>query len=627
MGIISSRGGFEGRGKFAKNLKVAYFVAYSVLSLIVFRLWYLQGLHGTYYRNLSENNRIRTLKTTAARGSFFDRDGRLLVGNRPAFNVSLMLEDTPDVDKTLTSLSEILEIPRDELEARLASKKTRPFEPKILVRDVSREQLAKVKVNRFRLPGVIIDTAPTRMYPFDNLAVQLFGYAREVSKEELAKLSKNYKRGDIVGKAGLERSKEPDVRGESGYVQVEVDARGNRRRELGIKDSIPGEDLYLTIDLDLQLAAEAALAGRRGAVVAMEPKTGDILALASSPNYDGNIFSGEMALEDWRNISQNVDKPLNNRATTSIYPPGSTFKLLMAVAGLAEKLVTPKTVMDCPGYVKFGRRRYRCHKREGHGKVNLRDAIKMSCNAYFYRLGVSLGIERIEQYSKYFGLGSRIGLGVGKESNGIVPSKKWKLDYYGERWYPGDTIPVTIGQGYLSVTPLQMAFSIGALANDGTLYRPRLIKKAVNRITGEVEEFKAVPKDVIAVNKDIFKLVRSMAADVVNAEKGTGSRARFEEVRVAGKTGTAQVSSLGKESLGERLKDHAWFVSFAPEEDPMIAMAIIVENAGHGGVSAAPISKQVMEVFFRKKGMLTVEKDDEAKLASAPLVEEDPADG
>ncbi len=614
---------------FGFRLRLACVFGYAVFSLMVLRLWYLQCLHGSFFRDRSENNRTRLIKTVAARGSLFDRDGRILVGSRPSFNIALMLEDVPDKDQTLEELAKILDRPVAELKARLKAGKSRPFEPKIVVADVSRAELARVKSRSYRLPGVIVDVAPMREYPFEDMASHIFGYTREISKKELAEFGDSYERGDLVGKSGIEKVREVNLKGDNGFIRIEVDAGGRRRKELDIHHYEKGSDLHLTLDLDLQLAAEKALEGKRGAVIAVDPTSGDILAMVSAPSYDANIFSGEMDSNSWRGLTGDPEKPLTNRALSSSYPPGSTFKLITAVAGLAEGLVKSDTYVDCPGYFKFGKRRYRCHKRSGHGLVNMRQAITMSCNAFFYNLGVQLGIDKLTEYGKMFGFGETTGISIQGEKTGILPSRRWKKDVIGEQWWPGDTIPVTIGQGYLSVTPIQLAMAMTALASDGTLYEPRLVRKVSNKKTGKVVDLPVRIAGVVPLPAELLGKVRKMSADVVQNKKGTGRRAQVPSVEVGGKTGTAQVARLSrnnKKSKNELLQDHAWFVSYAPVAAPEIVLAIIVENSGHGGVAAAPISKLVMDEYFIKKGVITRQDviDNPPDLSPAPRSAERP---
>ncbi|MCB0343885.1 MAG: penicillin-binding protein 2 [Bdellovibrionales bacterium] len=603
-----------------------------ILSLLGVRLWYLQVAQGAYYRDLSENNRTRTIRTVAPRGNIYDRDGRILVQNRPAFNVSLMLEDVPEMDKALKRLAEITSRQEQDLADLLKRGGRRyPFEPQVVMADVSRVDLARVKERNFDLPGVIVDILPARAYPHGDLAPHVFGYAREISKAQLdSQWAQNakYRAGDTVGQAGIERQWDTYLHGSAGVRQVEVDAMGKRRGELGIVDDDPGQDVYLTLDLDLQRAAQDALGEEVGAVVALEPSTGEVLALASTPSFDANLFSGRIRSEDWKRLRNDKDHPLTNRPIAENYAPGSTFKLLMAVAGLAEHIITPETEFDCPGYYWFAGRAYRCHKRSGHGKVNLAKAVTQSCDSYFYKLGRLLGIDNIHKYATLFGLGAKTGIDLPGEQSGIAPSNEWKIRYLGERWYPGETLSVSIGQGFLTTTPIQMAVATAALANGGHVPTPRLLKKVVDRENGVV--FRSSPQlRETHVDPKILEKVRGYAELVIEDQHGTGKRAAIDGITVAGKTGTAQVVSLGKETLKKEFNDHAWFVSFAPVENPMIAMAILVENGGHGGSTAAPISKKVMEVFFRKKGMLPEPESEEGAAAEAvteaPAGEEQPA--
>ncbi|MCC6220498.1 MAG: penicillin-binding protein 2 [Deltaproteobacteria bacterium] len=581
-------------------------LAYSFLGV---RLWYLQGIQGSYYRDLSENNRTRTVRTVAQRGRFFDRDSRLLVGNRPAFDLALMMEDVTDVEKLLLRLAQITDRDVPQLRAALQDqRRDQPFEPKVIVSDISREELARVMVHRHELPGVIVRVTPSRMYPYQDYLSHQFGYVRQISKTQLFAMDdKWYKAGDKIGQSGLEKQWERRLRGETGYLRLEVDAHGNRRQELGIVDAQAGSDIYLTIDLDLQMAAEEALEGQRGAVVAIDPRNGEILAMASSPSFDANVFSGEMSGDQWLRIAKDPTHPLNNRAIATTYAPGSTFKLIMGIAGLAEGAISSSSTYNCPGFYYFAGRRYHCHKRAGHGTVDLKKAITVSCDSFFYQLGQALGIDNIARYAKMFGLGNVTGVRIPGEKTGVVPSQEWKMENLGERWYRGETLSVSIGQGFMSATPLQLANATAAISSFGKIYRPMIVSKIVNIQTGETEEFLPESRD-LPVDLKALSLIRNYAKSVVEDPSGTGKRAAVPGIEVAGKTGTAQVVALGKEGDSEKYKDHALFVSFAPFDEPSIAMAVVVENGGHGGETAAPISKKVMEVYFRKHGVIPAEE-------------------
>lgn len=592
---------------FIRRVRLASTVMTLLIGLLIVRLWYLQCVYGAYFRDLSENNRTRTIRTVPPRGIIYDRDERVLVRNRPSFQVALILEDVPNINETLSLLAEITGRDIALLQKQLQSPgRTQHFEPRIVIDDISREELAKIKVNSYRLPGVIIKTIPARAYPGGALGAQVLGYAREITKTQLETLQGkgDYRTGDLIGQAGIEKQFEDDLRGQSGFIQVEVDARGRRRGELGIVDDQSGDDLVLTLDSDMQRAAEEGLAGRRGAVIALDPNSGEVLSLASAPAVDANMFSGKMDARAWDDVVTDHNKPLANRAIGSKYPPGSTFKLFMALAGLAAKKVTPNTEVNCPGYFMLGNHAYKCHKHSGHGIVNLEKAITVSCNAYFYTLGQEMNIGLIERYGAMFGFGATTGIDLPGEDPGILPSEQWKRDLYNEKWYPGDTIPVSIGQGYLNVTPIQMAVGMSTIANGGIVYRPHLVKRTVDHRTGEVHEVEPEIIRKVPIDKEAFDVVRRFSINVVNTPQGTGKKAAIPGVIVAGKTGTAQVGALGRESLGEMFKDHAWFIAYAPAEAPQVAMAVIVENSGHGGEFAAPIAKSVFEAYFRKKGML-----------------------
>lgn len=565
-----------------------------VFVLIIFRLWFLQGFKGSFYRDKSKNNRTRAVRIVAERGYIYDRNGKELVKNRPAFNLSILKEDVEDLDRTLSLLSEITNVSKSELEERIKNSKTiGHFQPKIVLPDIDRNTLAKLKVNFYRLPGVVIEVVPARVYPRHQLLSQSLGYVREINKDQLT-LSEDYKSGDLIGQSGVEKILEEELRGENGSLKIEVDARGVKKRELGSLKSKKGQDIYLTVDSSLQEVAEKAFEERKGALVAMDPNNGQILALVSSPTFDPMIFSKPLSNEDWRGLSLSEERPLRNRAISNHYPPGSTFKLIAAVAGLASKSVTPETRFNCPGYYTLGDHRFHCHKRSGHGVVNMQQAVEQSCNVYFFNLGLNLlGISELHRYGKMFGFGQQLGIEILGEDSGIMPNPAWKKKIYKQEWYPGDTVPVSIGQGFIAVTPLQLASAISALVNGGILYKPKLI---LSKKDGVFEEKEILHK--IEVAPWILETVKQYAKSVVSGEHGTGKRAAIEGIAVGGKTGTAQVVGGKKDENNKKIQDHALFVSFAPVDKPKIVLAIIVENAGGGGLNAAPISKIVMESFF-----------------------------
>jgi penicillin-binding protein 2 len=584
---------------------------------LLLRLWFLQCLYGDYYRDKSENNRIRTIRTSAPRGVIYDRDGRILVRNRPSFNVALMLEDADDIEATVKRVAEIAQLDQETVYQQFVKDRTsRRFEPKIVLRDVSREVLSHIKAQGHQLPGVIVQSVPTRSYIYGKTAAQIFGYVREISKPQLLDLADmGYRMGDVIGQIGLEKYYESVLRGYAGYVQVEVDAKGSRKKVLGSIHPVSGKDITLTLDIDLQQAGEKGLGENRGAVVALDPSSGEVLALVSSPSFDPNMFSSHISASDWEALTKDPRKPLTNRGISSAYPPGSTSKLLWALAGLQEQKIHANSVVSCPGFYRLGSRRYMCHKASGHGSLDLKTAITVSCNAYFYNLGQMLGIDAMSQYLKWFGFGQKSGIDLYAEEAGVLANEEWKLKRFNEKWYPGDTVPVSIGQGYFIATPLQMAMFTMALANDGTMYKPHLVK---HRYDLDSEEEKVIAPEIlwhVPVSEKHFKTVRDFGGNVVGGERGTGKRSRVPGVTVGGKTGTAQVSRRGTQHLNPDLMDHAWFVAYAPVENPEIVVSVVVENVGGGGEFAAPVAREVLHAFFSKQGRV-IEEDTEKKSIS-----------
>ena len=573
------------------RFKFASYLAWLGIFILLLRLWFLQVVHGSYYRDKSENNRTRSIRVEAPRGIIYDRHGKVIVRNRPAFNLAILTEDIKDVNKTLEKIAEILKLDSDKLKNNFkeSSKNYRRFEPQVAIHDISHEDLARIEARGHSLPGVITTVEPARVYPYDNFASQLLGYTREISPEQLKQFkNKEYRPGDQVGQSGLEISKEEILKGSAGFLQVEVDAKGRRTSELGVVDTIPGKDLYLTIDLELQKIAEEQMQGKRGAIIAIEPNTGEVLALVSAPGYDPNLFSGNISKQDWKALVDHPGKPFRNRAVSSAYPPGSTSKLLWATVGLEKGVINKNTLYNCPGYYKIKKRRFHCHKRSGHGLVNVSKAIKVSCNAFFYQLGHKLGIDALSEYLDKFGFGRKTGINLLAEKTATAPSRKWKRERFKEKWYDGDTIPVSIGQGYFTTTPLQLTSMLATLVNGGQKYKPHLVKKIIRG--QDVEYVNSILLEEMNLNPENVETVKFAARSVVEEDGGTGKEARVEGVEIGGKTGTAQVAAL-EHGIEGKLNDHAWFVSFAPVKRPSIVLSVIVENGGHGGKSAAPIAQ------------------------------------
>jgi len=589
----------------SKAFVAANIVIIVAFSLIFSRLWYLQILNGEYFKGLSENNRIRIQEIAAPRGNLFDQNGVPLVDSFPSFDVSLYRQDVSDMEALIPALSRVLSLDPQRLRARLeGARGIPPHQPLKIKTDIRREELAAVETRRLDLPGVVVDVVIRRNYPHKNLASHLIGYLGEISQQELAMEEfVNHKLGYLVGKYGVEQKFEFELMGINGGRQIEVNAMGQKIRVLGQVEPDPGNNVHLTLDLELQKAAEEAMAGKRGAVVAMNPQNGDILAMASKPDFDPNLFARGISPDNWKSIVDNPAHPLQNRAIQGQYPPGSIFKILVAMAGLEEKMITPETNFQCTGVYPFGNREYHCWKKEGHGQVKLRKAIVESCDIYFYQLGMRLGVNRIAKYASAAGLGSPTGFPLGRERPGLVPTSSWKMKRFGVPWQGGENLSIAIGQGYNLATPLQIACTLSALFNGGKYYQPR-IAQGIRAPHGEVlREYPPLVLRNIHISPETIEFVREALWGVVHSPGGTGGRAKVEGFNVAGKTGTSQVVQRkeGKpEPASPELQDHAWFACFAPAFNPEIVVVVLVEHGGGGGAAAAPVAKQVLESYHQR---------------------------
>lgn len=595
----------------AINVTLRLWIAVGIAAVSVFvltlRLWHLQIIKGNFFRDRSENNRLRMVYVPPPRGLITDRNGEVLVRNRPSFNIDFVSEDSPHPEETVRTLAAITGYPADELLEKLSRPgKRRMYEPKLLLRDVSRDMVARVTAQRYRLPGIIISVVPARDYLHGDLAAHAIGYIREISGEQLkSPLYAGYRMGDVIGQYGVEARYERYLQGERGSQAVIVNAAGNKIGEAYSHLALPGSDVMLTIDRRLQEVADRALNGKKGAVVAMNPTNGDILAMASAPRFAPAIFTTEVSKETWADITDPRGNKLTNRVSQGVYPPGSVFKIFVALAALAEGVVTPQERFYCPGYVMFGKRKFRCHKHSGHGSVDLFDAMVQSCDVYFYTVGQRLGVDRIYQYAHdLFEFGEQTGLGIGDESSGLIPSTAWKAKYFrnpeDKRWYPGETLPVSIGQGAITTTPLQIVRGLSAVVNGGKIVKPRLVRKVIASDGRVLEEAPPGPEVVktIDIAPEIVESVKKSMVGVVLDKRGTGHKAALPEasgIIVGGKTGTAQVAS--KES-GIKDEDHAWFAGYASADNPQIVVAALVENGGHGGAEAAPLVRDVLAAYF-----------------------------
>jgi penicillin-binding protein 2 len=603
MNVKLDKNGRSEDTKIFTYINVAVVIAFA---LIFSRLLYLQIIKGDDFRNLSENNRIRIQEVPAPRGILYDREGIPLVDSFPAFDVSVFRQDIRKPEALIKPLSRALLLEPQKLEARLvAARELPPSQPIKLKTNIGREELAMVETHRLDLPGVMVDVVIRRNYPYGPMASHLIGYLGEVNQDELEREEySGHKVGYMVGKYGVEQRFELDLMGESGGRQIEVNALGRKMRVLGSVEPNPGNNLYLTLDLELQKAAEEAMAGKNGAVVAMDPQSGDIFALVSKPDFDPNLFSRGISSENWKSIINNPARPLQNRATQGQYPPGSVFKIIMALAALEEKVITPDTAFHCSGALNFGNRDYHCWKKEGHGRVDLRRALVESCDVYFYQVGLRLGVDRIAKYANAVGLGKLTGYPLGQEKAGLIPTSSWKMKRFRVPWQAGETLSTAIGQGFNLTTPFQMACSLSALFNGGRYFQPRIVQ-SVRAPHGEViQEFSPSILKNIHMTPEHVEFIREALWGVVNAPGGTGSRARVQGFDVAGKTGTSQV--IGKregrsDASSPEFQDHAWFACFAPAQNPEITVVAFVEHGGGGGAVAAPVAKKVIENYYTRK--------------------------
>ena len=601
-----------------------YFVAFLVIAflLISVRLWHLQVIKGVDFRRLSENNRIRLRDNPADRGMLLDQKGRILAHNRPSFEVFLVPEDVNGQPEVLSVVGQILGMGQEEIQSKLQGSKQRPpFKPIKIKSDIDWNELALLESNRVHLPGVIVDVRPRRAYTYGQLASHLIGYIGEVDENEMRQANgASYRMGSTIGKYGVEYQCEAYLRGVDGGRQVEVDALGREIKPLQSVDPSPGDNVFLTIDLDLQQVAEEAYKDKNGALIAMDPGTGRILAMVSKPSFDPGFFAGNASDEDWKSLMGNPLHPLQNRGIQGQYPPGSTFKIITAIAGLESGVITPNSQFTCAGAYPYGNRDFRCWKEGGHGTIDLHRAILQSCDVYFYQLGLKVGVDRIAKYAHEFGLGSKTGLPYPHEKAGIVPSSSWKMKTFGVPWYSGETLSLAVGQGYLNATPIQLLQMISAVANGGTLYQPQVVERIEDIYGKKLREYPPLEVRKANVSQVNLEAVREALRAAVNDPHGTGSACALKEFEVAGKTGTAQVIRLAKDfkkgdmdRMAWKFRDHAWFVAFAPFKDPKIAVVVLVEHGGFGAAAAAPIAKKVIQKY------LTGESTPPLQIAVKPL--------
>jgi len=577
----------------------------AVFVVLLMRLMYLQVVAGDDYYRLSMNNSIRLQTVDPPRGLVLDRHGTKLAENRPSFDVSFTPKDAGDVGRVLSELAAYLNVPVDELQGKVKhSRGLAAFRPVVLKQDIGRDVLAAVEAHKVDMPGVSIQVRLRRNYLYELNASHLIGYLGEINLDELKSGDyPNLRGGDYIGKFGVERTQESFLRGEPGGRQVEVNANGQIMRVLQTVSPKPGRNVHLTLDRELQQRAEELLEGVAGAAVAVEPASGEILAMASSPSFNQNAFVSGIGTGVWEALISHPFRPLENKAIQGEYPPGSTFKIVTALAGLEEKAIDETTSFDCAGFLPFAGRDYRCWKKEGHGRVDVRRALSESCDVFFYRTGLRLGIDRLAWYAKAFGLGVRSGVTLDQEARGLIPSSAWKKKRFGVAWQEGETLSVAIGQGYVLATPLQMAMLTAAVGNGGIRHRPTVLSR-VETMEGDVV-FQTAPQEIgrLPISPRNLKIVQQGIWGAVNGERGTARRVHLNDIEIAGKTGTSQV--VGRKESGDDYtpphhRPHAWFVCYAPFDAPKIAIAVVVENGEHGSSAAGPIAREMVKTYLRQ---------------------------
>ncbi len=591
-----------------RRLLAAAGVVLFFFAILALRLWSLQITNGPEYEKRAYSNRVRIREMAPPRGHVLDRFGREIVTNRPSFNVVLIQEDSHDLGDVLKRLAPVLDMEVSELWKKIREASGIPrYLPVRLKEDIDWRTLAYLENHNQDFSGIRTEVQPVRVYHYGDLAANVIGYLGSISKKELEQSDRTiYRGGDTIGKRGLERLREPDLRGEKGRSYTEVDAKGFEQQLLKTVEPLPGRELHLTLDVDLQQIAESYMeAGEKaGAVVALEVNSGRVLAAVSSPTIHINDFVGGISSKKWQVLLDNPKHPLINKVAQGTYPPGSTYKMVTALAGLAKGVIDEETVFYCPGHYFFGNRIYRCWKHSGHGPVNLLKAIGQSCDVYFYQVGQRVGVDSLAEYANKLGLGKKTGIEMEYERSGLAPTKAWKLKNRKAKWQEGETLSIAIGQGFNLASPLQMAVMTATLANGGKVYRPQLVEKVVDPEGNIVETFTPELVGQVKGMERYFQSIEKGMEYVVQGKRGTARKVAIDGLRIAGKTGTAQVVRLAQyrglkeEDIPYKYRDHAWFTCYAPADNPEIVVTVLVEHGLHGGSGAGPIARAVLNQYF-----------------------------
>lgn len=573
--------------------------------LLVLSFWKIQILDYKKYWRLSESNRTREVALASPRGLIRDRNGVILANNKASFRASIIRENCTDFDESSQKISRLLNLENKVLGERIKKYESLPrFHPIVVKDNLSFEEVSRIEVRKLEMPELVLQLEPKRFYPFGRFAAHVLGYLQELSPEDIkSNLYSEMRMGELIGKTGIERLYEEALKGTDGQVIEIVDSIGRRKGEIARREPIQGKDLKLTLDFDLQKKAEELLEGKEGAIVILDVKTGEILALASYPDFDPNKFINRFTPEEWLDLIKRPDFPLENRAIRGLYAPGSLFKLTIAIAALDSSLINERTSYFCTGVTRIYGHPFNCWFKPGHGAVNLQRGIKHSCNVYFYQLGKRLGIEEIHRYAKQLGFGTRAGLDLPGEKAGLVPNPQWKQKVKNAPWYPGETISVSIGQGPLLVTPLQVAYHTALIANKGIMISPHLLKSIETNPGRKGAEGFVTKKHRVKIKRSAFEKVIKGMWKAVN-EGGTGRAAKIYGYDVCGKTGSTQIVSTAKaekmQNRNQEVKTHSWFTGFAPKDNPQVVVTVLVEYGGMGGATAAPLARNLFDLYRKK---------------------------
>lgn len=601
--------------QFRSRLIFAMLVVLVCFGLLTVRFFFLQINKYDYFQTLAESNRISLVPIVPNRGLILDRNGVILAHNFFVYTLEITPSKVKNVDEIINQIGQLIEVSsNDRKRFNKLRTQSHNFESIPIRTHLNEVEAAKFAVNHYRFPGVEIKSRLFRHYPQGKLGSHVIGYIGRINDKDIEQIEangdvSNYKGSDHMGKSGVEQYYERDLHGTTGFQQVEIDADGHAVRVLSSTAPVPGNNLYLTIDSKLQAIAEEAFGDHRGALVAINPQTGEILAYVSQPTFDPNLFVDGIDNESWKELNDSLDKPLINRPIRGIYPPGSTFKPFVAMAGLENGKREPPFSVSDPGFFTLpgSAHRYRDWKPGGHGQVDIQKAITVSCDTFFYGLALELGIDKLADFVSHFGFGKKTGIDINGEVNGLLPTPEWKWKRWKQRWFPGETVIVGIGQGYTLVTPMQLAYSTSILANNGVAMRPHLVSSVQNNTTGVHTPLPTTIVDKIELNPAHVELVRAGMAAVTQPGGTAASVGAGASYTIAAKTGTAQVIGIRQNekynasSIDERHRDHALFIAYAPAEAPKIALSVIVENGGHGGSAAGPIARKVMDYYLLGK--------------------------